>query len=61
MQFTAEMQGMAVDGSGDATPPINAWLYFEYDLIAMAAGWREGMSWTSKGNLRPPLCHYGAG
>ncbi|UYV39396.1 hypothetical protein N4R57_10560 [Rhodobacteraceae bacterium D3-12] len=58
MQFTAEMQGADLTSEKKIDPPINAWLWFEFDLIAMAAGWREGMSWTAKGNLRPPLCHY---
>lgn len=58
MQFTAELQGVEPGAMEEPDPPINAWLWFEFDLIAMAAGWREGMSWTSKGSLRPPLCHY---
>lgn len=36
----------------------NAWLGFEYQLIAMGAGWYEGIGLTNKGTPRPPLCHY---
>lgn len=58
MEYTHEMQGVDVKSGKAPEQPINAWLWFEFDLIAMAAGWREGMSWSSKGELRPPLCHY---
>ena len=34
----------------------NAWIFFELELIAMGAGWREGMRADSKGVPRPPLC-----
>ena len=36
----------------------NAWLWFEYNIIAMAAGWYEGIGANSRGVARPPLCHY---
>ena len=36
---------------------VNAWIWFEYDLITMAAGWHEGVDPKSRGNPRPPLCH----
>lgn len=36
----------------------NAWLWFEYNIIAMAAGWYEGIGANSKGVARPPFCHY---
>ncbi|PID36205.1 MAG: hypothetical protein CR993_05900 [Rhodobacterales bacterium] len=57
--ITARQQG-AADGSEPAQE-INAWQWFEMDFIAMAAGWRVGMTWREKGQLRPPLCHYEAG
>jgi hypothetical protein len=34
----------------------NAWIGFEITVIAMGAGWYEGMSPTRKGRPRPPLC-----
>jgi hypothetical protein len=36
----------------------NPWLGLELMVIAMGAGWYEGMSMTEKGTPRPPLCHY---
>lgn len=36
----------------------NAWLAFEIQMIAMGAGWYEGISMSDKGTPRPPLCHY---
>ena len=36
----------------------NAWLSFEYQIIAMGAGWYEDISYTNHGMPRPPLCHY---
>ncbi|MCF2904058.1 hypothetical protein L0666_03580 [Octadecabacter sp. CECT 8868] len=33
----------------------NIFLFFEYELITEAVGWRNG-SW--EGPVRPPLCHY---
>jgi hypothetical protein len=36
----------------------NAWTSFEVFIIAMGAGWFDGMSSTSKGKPRPPLCRY---
>ena len=36
----------------------NAWLSFEYQVIAMGAGWYEDISFTNHGMPRPPLCHY---
>ncbi|MFN4128088.1 hypothetical protein [Pannonibacter indicus] len=36
----------------------NAWLGFEIRIIAMGAGWYDGMTATSKGEPRPPLCRY---
>lgn len=53
-----KIQGHDFDSAEDADPPINAWLSFEFDLIAMAAGWHEGMTGTQRGEPRPPLCHY---
>lgn len=64
--FTAEMQGvdpLTMRGlnpqpAPEAQEPINAWLFFEFDLITMAAGWHAGFSATNRGAPRPPLCHY---
>ena len=36
----------------------NAWIGFEVNIIAMGAGWYDGMSGTELGIPRPPLCHY---
>ncbi|NOR63825.1 MAG: hypothetical protein GQ535_15215 [Rhodobacteraceae bacterium] len=36
----------------------NEWLWFEIQIIAMGAGWYEGLSLSNKGTPRPPLCHY---
>lgn len=38
----------------------NAWAGMEIKLIAMGAGWYEGISATNPGMPRPPLCHYPA-
>jgi len=38
----------------------NAWAGMEIKLIAMGAGWYEGISATNPGTPRPPLCHYPA-
>lgn len=57
-RFTATVQGVDPEDQDPNRPNINAWLWFEYDLIAMAAGWHEGMSGVEKGTPRPPLCHY---
>lgn len=35
----------------------NAWMFYEVTIIAMAAGWFEGMSHSDRGVPRPPLCH----
>lgn len=45
-------------GAPDQAPGINAWRWFEFDLIAMGAGWIEGANWRNKGDPRPPMCHY---
>lgn len=58
MDFAIAVQGVDPASDPATRPEINAWLWFEYDLIAMAAGWREGMTGTEKGVARPPLCHY---
>ncbi len=34
----------------------NAWLLFEFQVIAMGAGWYEGMTFIERGTPRPPLC-----
>lgn len=36
----------------------NSWTFFEVEIIAIAAGWYEGVTATEKGVPRPPLCHY---
>lgn len=40
------------------SPRPNAWIGMELWMIGTAAGWREGMTMTSKGMPRPPACHY---
>jgi hypothetical protein len=57
-EFATRVQGADPKTLVEYQPGVNAWLFFEYDLIAMAAGWHEGMSGTEKGTPRPPLCHY---
>jgi hypothetical protein len=57
-EFPARVQGIDLDFPLEGQREINAWLFFEYDLIALAAGWHEGMTGTDKGRPRPPLCHY---
>ena len=58
MPYTAEIQGYQPGAPEEDQPEINAWLFFEYDTIAMAAGWHDGMTGTARGKPRPPLCHY---
>ena len=58
--FVATLQGADPQAVAKAEPPVNAWLWFEYDLIAFGAGWLDGASWVYKGDPRPPLCHYPA-
>ncbi len=38
----------------------NAWAGMELKLIAMGAGWYQGISAKNPGTPRPPLCHYPA-
>ncbi|QEI08024.1 hypothetical protein FXN63_20905 [Pigmentiphaga aceris] len=35
----------------------NAWVGMEIKLIALGAGWYEGVTATNPGTPRPPLCH----
>lgn len=35
----------------------NAWIFQEILVVAMAAGWFEGLSHSDRGVPRPPLCH----
>lgn len=56
--IAADIQGADVTQVENTDPTVNAWLYFELDIITYAAGWHEGMSGTSRGVPRPPLCHY---
>ena len=52
----AEIIKAARDASGQEV--TNAWLGFQVDLIAMAAGWIEETPGSRRGTQRPPLCHY---
>ena len=55
MQLMADIQMAA----GIEESRVNAWMWFELDLIGWAAGWRTGITWDSRGTLRPPMCdHY---
>jgi hypothetical protein len=56
--FAARIQGADPDLASEDQSEINAWLFFEYEIIAMAAGWHQGLTGTEKGEPRPPLCHY---
>ncbi|WP_143831224.1 hypothetical protein [Octadecabacter temperatus] len=58
LSIAAELQGLSGDRFEDPDPTFNAWLFFEYELITMAAGWHEGLSGSERGAPRPPLCHY---
>ena len=58
LDYTYRAQGIDPALPDENQPEINAYLFFEFELIAMAAGWHEGMSGTAKGTPRPPLCHY---
>ena len=60
MRAVVEMQGGSFDSNEAPETPIDGFLFFEFDMIARAAGWYEGMSGTSKGVPRPPLCSYEA-
>lgn len=57
-RVAAQIQGVDITKELDTQPVINAWLYFEYDLITMAAGWHEGLTGTTRGVPRPPLCYF---
>lgn len=56
--------GMAMMEVGEMTKKlggesrVNAWTFFEVEMIARGAGWWEGMSARDKGKPRPPMCHY---
>ena len=52
--FEAEAALAAIPGDKSK----NAWQWFEVVLIAMGAGWYEGMGATDIGTPRPPFCHY---
>ena len=56
--IAAELQGVDVAAPEQVDPEVNAWLWFEWDIIAMAAGWHAGQSATERGTPRPPLCHF---
>jgi hypothetical protein len=57
-------QSITVQGGDPAAhehaEDVNAWLWFEYDMIGIGAGWVNGATWRSRGKPRPPLCHYEA-
>jgi hypothetical protein len=59
-----EEGGMAMIEVGDMTRKlggesrVNAWTFFEVEMIARGAGWWEGMGAKEKGAPRPPMCHY---
>ncbi|SFB10972.1 hypothetical protein SAMN03159496_01919 [Rhizobium sp. NFR07] len=59
-----EKGGMAMIEVGDMTKKlggesrVNAWTFFEVEMIARGAGWWEGMGAKEKGAPRPPMCHY---
>lgn len=58
-RIVAQLQGVDVMADDLSDEDLfNAWLYFEWTIISMAAGWYEGMSATERGTPRPPLCHY---
>ncbi len=61
MVIAAEIQGADLDNAAEAQAPANVWLSVEYDIISYAAGWHQGMSASSRGTPRPPLCTYGDG
>jgi hypothetical protein len=58
MQFATDLQGGSWADPEPETVPLHAWLFFEFEITSMAAGWFEGMSVTEQGTPRPPLCHY---
>lgn len=47
-----------IAGIAPGTRTKNAWISLEINVMAMAAGWYEGMNATEKGQPRPPICHY---
>lgn len=56
--FIAEAQGADMGDDFKFRRGVNAMAAFEFQLIAMAAGWYDGQSATDRGLPRPPLCHY---
>lgn len=57
-QIASELQGMSILDAEAPDPSFNAWATLEYYMIALAAGWIEGASYTERGTPRPPMCHY---
>ncbi len=55
---TIRLQGGDPMDVGKENSRVTAWLWFEFEIIAMAAGWYEGIGPKSRGEARPPLCHY---
>jgi|GEM_PF-1442215 len=58
LDLAARLQGVDPKSLVEDPLDVNAWLWMEYTMIALAAGWREDMTGTEKGTPRPPLCHY---
>lgn len=56
--IAVDIQSVDIDADNADENPVNAWLFFEWDVITMAAGWHDGLSASSRGEPRPPLCHY---
>lgn len=52
--FRSEIASLVISGIRDP----NAWRWMELLVIAMGAGWYEGMGATDIGTPRPPFCHY---
>jgi hypothetical protein len=56
--LSAYVQGVDPAITAEDQPRYNAGIWMEYMMITLAAGWRDGMSATEIGTLRPPLCSY---
>ncbi len=49
-------QTLTVLTNGEA---VNAWTMMDMLMLAIGAGWVEGISATERGTPRPPICSYG--
>jgi hypothetical protein len=56
--FAMQLQGADPAAFDVELADVNAWLWMEYLMIALAADWIDGDTWTEKGSARPPMCHY---